>query len=87
MQLAKSLVADKEKGLVFLNRATERQTILPHAEWRNGGLACQVEVIEVPRIEDGIPKISKDCAVEVVCTRFGFYIDLTARLRTVLGIV
>ncbi len=87
LQLAKPLVADEEESLVLDDRTAESHSVLSHAEWRNGRVSIQVEVIEVTRIEDGIPDIAEGRAVPVIRARLGFYVDLAARLCAVFRVV
>jgi hypothetical protein len=87
LQLPKSFVAQEEKGLILFDRAPESEAVLTHSKWRDIRVAIKVIVVEIPRIEDGISEIPKCGSVPVIRSRLGDYVDLSAGLGAVLGVV
>ena len=85
--LTKTLIIKEKEQLLFDDRAAESHSVLSHSERRNGRIAVEVEVVEVPRIEDGIPQIAESRAVKIIGTRFGDDVNLSAGLRAVFRVV
>jgi hypothetical protein len=64
--LAEPFVAKKEKCFVLLDRTAHSETILSETKRWDGGVPVQIEIVEVTRIENGIPEVSEYGSVEVV---------------------
>src|SRR5579872_129857 len=87
LQLTKSLIANEEECLVLLDGPADGQSVLTHAERRDGWIAIDVEVIEIASVENGISYIAKCRPVEVIRARLRNDVDLATGLGAIFSVV